>query len=166
MAKDKPKPEMESAGLKVHVMLVPHGYQIDMHDVSGKRLKSLGSVCRDFGGNYSPKEMLTTIGAGFATVMNRAEFHHRRAERFAGLSQEQADALASRCRLIRRDIVKVLSEDSMGMSDITIGKLIRRMRSCLDQHGEKSPTNAEIEGELELLRTYGVVELTKKGYVL
>ena len=158
-------PRMDSDEIMAVVTLVPHGYQLEFFR-RGKPAKSLGSSCRDFGGEHAPKQMVTTVMAGIAVLMERAEFFHGRAERWAKLSEEKAEALTQRCRLIRRAIMSVLAVASAPMKDTEIAKAIRFARTCIDVAGEADAKNFEVKEELELLRIYNIVELTAKGYSL
>lgn len=68
---------MKSATLTVRVVLVPHGYQIDIeHD--GRATKdgqgiATAAVCRDFAGDYDPASAADVLMGRLILVMRELE---------------------------------------------------------------------------------------------
>ena len=155
----------DSEQLTFTVTLVPHGYQIDAKNSNGEEI---GSECRDFGGDYPPADMATTIVASFLKAMERAEFYFERARRFADSPEDEQDAMIARSKLVRRYILTALTDLADRKVTPSLHKLVERVRIEIKGHvpHNRMPTSKEIEEEVTILVHMGAVFTSGNQYTL
>jgi len=142
--------------LTAKVYLVPHGYQIDFTNDKGR---SVGSSCRDFGGNYEVKKMRNTVIAGMAYVMEDIELRHLRIKKIIKLSEKQMERLLTIRRAIFASIVneeewtlKKLPDGWVDSDDINFA-----VKKKLEGHIKV--TDDEITEEIQYLIVRGALKM-------